>query len=40
MICTPHSIFLGEKIENSEMGGACSANGGEERSIQDFGREI
>jgi hypothetical protein len=29
----------GDKIEN-EMGGACSAYGGEERRIQGFGEEI
>ena len=27
------------KIEKNEMGDACSANGGEERHIQGFGRE-
>ena len=40
MICTPHPIFSGDKIENNEMGGACSAYGGEERRIQGFGGEI
>jgi len=28
---------LGDKIEKNEMGGACSAYGGEERHIQGFG---
>jgi len=28
-----------DKIEKNEMGGACSANGGEERSMQGFGGE-
>ena len=30
----------GDKIEKNEMGGACSAYGGEERFVQGFGREI
>ena len=34
MICTPHPILFGR---SNEMGGACSANGGEERRIQVFG---
>ena len=29
----------GDKIEENEMGGACSANGGEERCTQSFGAE-
>ena len=29
----------GDKIEKNEMGGACSAYGGEERRIQGFGGE-
>jgi hypothetical protein len=29
----------GDKIENNERGGACSAYGGEEKRIQDFGGE-
>jgi len=29
----------GDKIENNEMGGACSAYGGEERGIKGFGGE-
>jgi hypothetical protein len=29
----------GDKIENNDMGGACSAYGGEERCIQGFGGE-
>jgi len=39
MICTPHPIFPDDKIEKNEMGGACSAYGGEERRIQGFGWE-
>ena len=30
----------GDKIENNEMGGACSAYVGEERRVQWFGEEI
>jgi len=33
------SIFLGNKIEKNEMGGACSAYGGQERRIQCYGEE-
>jgi hypothetical protein len=29
MICTPHPILCGDKIEKNEMGGACSADGEE-----------
>jgi len=29
----------GDQIEKNEMGGACSAYGGEDRRIEDFGRE-
>ena len=29
----------GNKIEKNEMGGACGANGGEERCVQGFGGE-
>ena len=29
----------GDKIEKNEMGGACSAYGGKERCIKDFGGE-
>ena len=32
MICTPHPVLS----ENNEIGGACSAYGGEERRIQGF----
>jgi len=39
MIYIPHPIFLGDKIEENEMGGACSVCGGEERRIQCFGGE-
>jgi hypothetical protein len=34
MICTPHPILYGDKIEN-EMGGACSAVG-EKRGVYRF----
>ena len=37
MICTAHQTLFGDKIEKNEMGGACSAYGGEERCIQGFG---
>jgi hypothetical protein len=40
MICSPRPIFLGDKLEMNEMGGACSTYGGEERRIQGFGGEI
>jgi len=39
MICTPHPILSGDKIEKNEMGGTCSAYGGEERRIRGFGGE-
>jgi len=39
MICIPHPIFFGNKIGKNEMGGECSAYGGEERLIQGFGEE-
>jgi len=32
-------LFAGDKIEENEMGWACSAYGGEERRIQGFGGE-
>jgi hypothetical protein len=32
VICIPHPIFAGDKIEKNEMGGACSAVG-EERGV-------
>jgi len=31
--------FSGDKIETNEMGEACSAHGGEERRMKDFGGE-
>ena len=34
MICTAHQNCSGGKIENNEMGGSCSAYGGEEKRIQ------
>jgi hypothetical protein len=39
LICTPHRLLCGDKIENNEMGGACSLDGGGERHVQDFGGE-
>ena len=39
MICIPRQTFMGYKIENNEMGGACSAYGGGKRRIQGFGVE-
>ena len=39
MICNPHPNFSVDKIEKNELGGACSAYGGEERCIQGFGGE-
>jgi hypothetical protein len=32
MICTPHKILWGDKMEKNEMGGVCSADG-EERGV-------
>ena len=37
IICTPHQYCSGDKIENNEMGGACSAYGGGASCIQGFG---
>jgi hypothetical protein len=39
MICIPHPILFGDKIEKSEMSRACSTYGGEERHIHGFGEE-
>ena len=39
MICTTHQYCSGDKIEKNEMGGSCSAYGGEERCLQGFGGE-
>ena len=38
MISSPN-IVLVIQIEKNDMGGACSAYGGEERRIQGFGEE-
>jgi hypothetical protein len=38
MICTAHQYCAGDNIEN-EMGGACSAYGGEEKCAQCVGGE-
>jgi hypothetical protein len=38
LYCSPQ-YYLGDKIEKNEMGGACSAYGGEENRIQGFGGE-
>jgi hypothetical protein len=32
-------VVSGDNIEKNEMEGACSAYGGEERRVQDFGGE-
>ena len=40
MICVPHPIFAGDKIEKNEMGRACSAYGGGERRVEGVGEEI
>ena len=37
MICTAHPISLGDKTKKNEKDGVCSAYGGQERCIQDFG---
>ena len=37
MICTPHPIYSGDKIDKNEMGGACSAYKGGEGRVQGFG---
>jgi hypothetical protein len=29
MICTPHKYYSGDRIENNDMGGACSTYGRE-----------
>jgi len=34
------NIISGDRIKKNEIGGACSAYGGEERGIEAFGREI
>jgi hypothetical protein len=39
MICAPHPILFGDKIEKNEMGRPCSVYGGKERHIQGFGGE-
>jgi len=40
MICTALIQYCsGDKIEKNEMGGACSAYGGEERRVEGFGGE-
>ena len=38
LYCSPNNVRL-IKIEKIEMGGECNKYGGEERSIQGFGRE-
>jgi hypothetical protein len=38
MICNPHPLLWGDKIEN-EMGGVCSADRGGERRVRGFGVE-
>ena len=39
MICTPHTVLFGDQMDKNEMGGECSAYGGEEWRVQGFGRE-
>jgi hypothetical protein len=39
MTCTHHQILFGNKIEKTEMGGACGTYAGGERCIPDFGGE-
>jgi hypothetical protein len=40
MISTARQIYCsGDKIEKNEIGGACSAYGGEERCVQGVGGE-
>ena len=34
MVCNPHYILLGDKIDMNEVGGACSTYRGGQRSIQ------
>jgi hypothetical protein len=36
MICTPHPIFAGDKIEKNVMGGACSSDEEGKRHVQGF----
>ena len=36
MICNPHLIFLGDKIDKNGMGGACSAYGGRREEYTGF----
>jgi hypothetical protein len=38
-MCTAHQYRSGDKVEKNEMGGACSAYGGEMMRIQGFGGE-
>jgi hypothetical protein len=40
MIATAHQKLFGSPIKKSEMGGACSMYGGEERCIRGFSGEI
>ena len=39
MICTLTQYCMGDKLEKSEMGGACSAYGGGKRRVRGFGGE-
>jgi hypothetical protein len=34
MICTPHPVLCGDKIEKNGMGEACSMYGGRKRHVQ------
>jgi hypothetical protein len=35
--CTVNQFFYDDKIKEYEMGGACSAHGGYEKCVQNFG---
>ena len=39
MTCIPTLLLFRDQIEKNEMGRAYNTYGGEERCIQDFGRE-
>ena len=39
MICTFTQYCSGDKIEKNEIGGACSADGEEERRVKNFDGE-
>jgi hypothetical protein len=39
MISNPYQNYSVDQLEKNEIGGACSAYGGDERHIQGFGTE-